>query len=112
MADPAPLSFKTRGGGGGGGWRVSHTRTGPGRPPMAASVRGLAFIKSFAFSCSRSYLHIPVPHPRNPQLHGQLSKATRRFTVLSVPKEIVQDVADKTECSTARKKTHLLLHEQ
>ena len=34
MADRAPLSFKTRGGGGGGGgWGVSHTRTGPGRPP-------------------------------------------------------------------------------
>ena len=32
MADPAPLSFKTRGGGG-GGWGGSHTRTGPGRPP-------------------------------------------------------------------------------
>ena len=33
---PTPLSLKTRGGGGGGGW-VSHTRTGPGRPPVAAS---------------------------------------------------------------------------
>ena len=32
MADPAPLSFKTRGGGGGAGGG-SHTRTGPGRPP-------------------------------------------------------------------------------
>ena len=33
MADPAPLSFTTRGGGG-GGLGVSHTRTGPGRPPV------------------------------------------------------------------------------
>ena len=31
---PTPLSLKTRGGGG-GGWGVSHTRTGPGRPPVS-----------------------------------------------------------------------------
>ena len=32
---PTPqLSFKTRGGEGGGGWGGSHTRTGPGRPPV------------------------------------------------------------------------------
>ena len=37
MADPAPLSFKTRGGGG-GGWGVSHTRTGPSRPPVAIAI--------------------------------------------------------------------------
>ena len=35
MADPTPLSFKTRGGG--GGWGVSHTKTGPGRPPVRAA---------------------------------------------------------------------------
>ena len=35
---PAPLSFKTRGGGGGWGG-VSHTRTGPGRPPQGEHGR-------------------------------------------------------------------------
>ena len=30
---PTPLSLKTLGGG--GGWGVSHTRTGPSRPPVA-----------------------------------------------------------------------------
>ena len=51
MADPAPLSFKTRGGGGGGGGGlgVSHTRTGPGRPPVVScvlveAVRGVCVI--------------------------------------------------------------------
>ena len=35
---PTPLSLKTLGGG--GGWGVSHTRTGPGRPPMARRPQG------------------------------------------------------------------------
>ena len=34
---PAPLSFKTRGGGGGARGGGSHTRTGPGGPPVRAS---------------------------------------------------------------------------
>ena len=45
MADPAPLSFKTRGGE--GGWGGSHTRTGPGRPPgTACSPINMSFLKT------------------------------------------------------------------
>ena len=36
---PSPPSLKTRGEGGGGGWGGSHTRTGPGRPPVVGSGR-------------------------------------------------------------------------
>ena len=34
---PTPLSLKTTLGGG-GGWGVSHTRTGPGRPPVVSPL--------------------------------------------------------------------------
>ena len=35
-------------GGGGGGWGVSHTRTGPGRPPGAPALSGLADLEERA----------------------------------------------------------------
>ena len=38
---PTLLSLKTRGGG--GGWGVSHTRTGPGRPPVVILGASLLF---------------------------------------------------------------------
>ena len=34
---PGTTIFQNPGGGGGGGWGVSHTRTGPGRPPVRKS---------------------------------------------------------------------------
>ena len=39
---PTLLSLKPWGGGGGGGWGVSHTTTGPGRPPGDLMLWGIS----------------------------------------------------------------------
>ena len=57
-------------------------------PWCAAWVQNLALSKSLAFTCNRSNLQSAVARPRSPQLHNRLSKAIKRFTVLSVPKKI------------------------
>ena len=57
---PGTTIFQNPGGGGGGGWGVSHTRTGPGRPPP-----GIQHSRSpFNGDVGRQFRHVQQPTPR------------------------------------------------
>ena len=54
---PTPLALKTRGGG--GGWGVSHTRTGPSRPPLLGYE--ISFSKLLSQNQTAAF---PYPFPK------------------------------------------------
>ena len=75
---PTPLSLKTRGGG--GGWGVSHTRTGPGRPPVGAPELGFVAppAQVMVVRTSKGYKHSRCSNddPKHNASHGNVLHAT------------------------------------